>query len=73
MSSQNNLEITGNLREHQLPELLIEIFQAKLNGSLRLLECGENNVAAVKINNRFLRRIREPQRAVQFCLENFNQ
>lgn len=36
MSSQNNLEIKGNLREHPLAELLIEIFQAKLTGSMRL-------------------------------------
>lgn len=36
MTSQSNLEITGDLRQHQLAELLIEIFQAKLNGSLRL-------------------------------------
>lgn len=35
MDSQVNLEIKGNLREHRLAELLIEIFQAKLNGSLR--------------------------------------
>jgi len=36
MSSQINLEIKGNLNEHQLAELLIEISQANLNGSLRV-------------------------------------
>ncbi|HXG82421.1 MAG TPA: DnaJ domain-containing protein [Pyrinomonadaceae bacterium] len=36
MNSQTNLEIKGNLREHRLAELLIEIFQANLNGSLRV-------------------------------------
>lgn len=36
MSSPNNLEITGNLREHPLAELLIEISQTRLTGSLRL-------------------------------------
>lgn len=44
MSSQNNLEITGNLREHQLAELLIEIFQAKLNGSLRISNAVQKTV-----------------------------
>lgn len=36
MTSQTNLEIAGTLRENSLPELLVEIFRAKLNGSLRL-------------------------------------
>jgi len=36
MSSQNNLEIKGNLREFTLAELLVEIAQVRLNGSLRL-------------------------------------
>ena len=36
MTSTNNLEIKGNLREHPLAELLIEISQVRLNGSLRL-------------------------------------
>ncbi|MDQ3323425.1 MAG: DUF4388 domain-containing protein [Acidobacteriota bacterium] len=36
MNSQINLEIKGNLREHRLAELLIEIFRANLNGSLRV-------------------------------------
>ena len=36
MTSQINLEIAGTLREYPLTELLVEIFRAKLNGSLRL-------------------------------------
>jgi curved DNA-binding protein CbpA len=36
MSSPNHLEITGNLTAHPLAELLVEIMQARLNGSLRL-------------------------------------
>ncbi|MEO6589668.1 MAG: DUF4388 domain-containing protein [Pyrinomonadaceae bacterium] len=36
MSSKNNLEIKGNLREHPLVELLIEISKLRLNGSLRV-------------------------------------
>lgn len=36
MSSPNNLEINGNLLGHPLAELLVEILQARLDGSLRL-------------------------------------
>jgi hypothetical protein len=36
MTSPNNLEIKGNLTEHPLAELLIELSQVRLNGSLRL-------------------------------------
>ena len=36
MSSKNNLEIKGNLREHPLVELLVEISKIRLNGSLRV-------------------------------------
>ncbi len=36
MSSKNNLEIKGNLREHPLAELLVEISKLRLNGSLRI-------------------------------------
>ena len=36
MTSSNNLEIKGNLREFPLAELLVEIGQARLNGSLRV-------------------------------------
>ena len=36
MTSETNLEIKGNLREFPLAELLVEISQVRLNGSLRL-------------------------------------
>lgn len=36
MTAPNNLELKGNLREHSFAELLCEISQAKLNGSLRV-------------------------------------
>lgn len=36
MTSTNNLEIKGILREHSLAELLVEIAQARLNGSVKL-------------------------------------
>lgn len=36
MSSQNSLEIKGNLREHPLAELLLEISETNLSGSIRL-------------------------------------
>lgn len=36
MTPQNNLELNGNLHDHPLAELLVEISQACLNGSLRL-------------------------------------
>ena len=36
MTSPNNLEIKGNLRQHPLAELLVEIAQVRLNGSLRV-------------------------------------
>jgi curved DNA-binding protein CbpA len=36
MTSQSNLEIKGNLREHPLAELLLEISQTNLSGSIRL-------------------------------------
>lgn len=36
MTAQNNLDLTGNLSTHPLAELLVEISQARLNGSLRL-------------------------------------
>lgn len=41
MTSPNNLEINGKLSEHPLAELLIEVQQAKLNGSLRLTNGGQ--------------------------------
>lgn len=36
MTAQNNLDLTGSLSTHPLAELLVEILQARLNGSLRL-------------------------------------
>ena len=36
MTAQNNLDLTGSLSMHPLAELLVEILQARLNGSLRL-------------------------------------
>lgn len=45
MESQNNLETTGNLRTNPLAELLFEISQNKLNGSLRLTNETEKIVA----------------------------
>lgn len=36
MTTQSNLEIKGNLREHPLAELLLEISQTNLSGSIRL-------------------------------------
>ena len=36
MTSQSNLEIKGNLREHPLAELLLEVSQTNLSGSIRL-------------------------------------
>lgn len=44
MNSPNNLEIKGNLREFPLAELLIEISQAKLNGSLRVSDLSQKAV-----------------------------
>ncbi len=41
MTSQNNLEINGTLRQHALAELLAAISEAKLNGSLRLESAAE--------------------------------
>lgn len=35
MTSQNNLEIKGNLSDHPLAELLTEVIEARLSGSLR--------------------------------------
>ena len=36
MTPQNNLELNGNLHDHPLAELLVEVSQAFLNGSLRV-------------------------------------
>lgn len=44
MHAPNNLEIYGNLSEHPLTELLVEIRQIQLNGSLRLAKFGQKAV-----------------------------
>jgi curved DNA-binding protein CbpA len=36
MTAQNNLDLKGDFRQHPFAELLVEIVQAKLSGSLRL-------------------------------------
>src|SRR5688572_12727553 len=36
MTPQNNLDLKGNFQKHPFAELLVEIVQAKLSGSLRL-------------------------------------
>ena len=48
MSSQNNLEINGNLAAHPLAELLIEILQARLDGSLRLSHHNSKTIIYVR-------------------------
>ncbi|MBS1793031.1 MAG: DnaJ domain-containing protein [Acidobacteria bacterium] len=48
MTSPNNLEITGNLMLHPLPELLVEIMQARLDGSLRLAHQNNKTIVYVK-------------------------
>lgn len=48
MSSPKNLEITGNLNTHPFAELLVEILQARLDGSLRLSH--HNHKAIVYFN-----------------------
>ncbi len=40
MTPQNNLDLKGNFQKHPFAELLVEIVQAKLSGSLRL-ECAK--------------------------------
>lgn len=48
MSSPNNLEITGNLLLHPLAELLVELMQARLDGSLRLSH--QNNKTIIYVS-----------------------
>jgi curved DNA-binding protein CbpA len=48
MSSPNNLEITGNLMAHPLAELLVEILQSRLNGSLRLSHHNSKTIIYVR-------------------------
>lgn len=49
MTTQNNLDIKGNLREHPLPELLLEISQTNLSGSIRLAH--EDRKAVIYLND----------------------
>ena len=49
MSSPNNLEINGNLLRHPLAELLVEILQSRLTGSLRLSH--HNNKTIIYMKN----------------------
>jgi len=44
MNSQNNLEINGKLHEHPLAELITEISQLRLNGSLRVSNAAQKIV-----------------------------
>ena len=37
MTPQNNLEVKGNILDHPLAEILAEIAQSALNGSLKLV------------------------------------
>jgi hypothetical protein len=48
MTTQNNLEIKGILREHPLAELLLETSQTNLSGSIRL--ANEDRKAVVYLN-----------------------
>jgi curved DNA-binding protein CbpA len=44
MTPQNNLELKGNFQKHPFAELLVEIVQAKLSGSLRLERAKQKSV-----------------------------
>jgi len=48
MSSQKNLEITGNLLAHPLAELLVEILQFRFNGSIRLSHHNSKTIIYVR-------------------------
>jgi curved DNA-binding protein CbpA len=48
MSSPNNLEINGNLTAHPLAELMVEILQARLDGSLRLSHHNSKTIIYVR-------------------------
>lgn len=47
MSSNTDLEIKGNLRDNRLAELLVEVLQTKLNGSLRAGNAGQKIVVYI--------------------------
>lgn len=44
MTAQNNLDIKGNFQKHPVAELLIEIVQTKLSGSLRLTVADQKSI-----------------------------
>ena len=44
MTSQNNLDLKGNFQNHPFAELLVEILQAKLSGSLRLAHAKQKSI-----------------------------
>src|SRR5215213_4586345 len=44
MTSENNLDLKGNFQKHPFAELLVEIVQAKLSGSLRLERAKQKGV-----------------------------
>ena len=44
MTPQNNLDLKGNFQKHPFAELLVEIVQAKLSGSLRLERAKQKSV-----------------------------
>ncbi|MEP6902200.1 MAG: DnaJ domain-containing protein [Actinomycetota bacterium] len=48
MSSPKNLDITGNLILHPFAELLVELLQARLDGSLRLSHLNNKTIIYVK-------------------------
>src|SRR4051812_32934310 len=48
MSSPINSEITGNLTQHPFAELLVELLQARLDGSLRLSHQNNKTIVYVK-------------------------
>lgn len=51
MNSSGNHEINGNLSEHSLAELLVEILQAQLDGSLRLAKNNQKVIIYFKTGN----------------------
>jgi curved DNA-binding protein CbpA len=44
MTSENNLELKGNFQKHPLAELIVEIGQAKLSGSMRVERAKQKSV-----------------------------
>jgi tetratricopeptide (TPR) repeat protein len=44
MTAQQNLDLTGDFRQHPFAELVVEIAQAKLSGSLRLTHAKQKSI-----------------------------